>query len=103
MKRAKKSSKAQAVGRSGRTGCSTTEEAHGFALRVGGCRPYLATLFSAYRNEIEDAVREEYHRPMEAVIVPLREWRRLKRLDRKSNPKVTLDAHSSSVRSEETP
>lgn len=91
MKRAKKSSTAQAVGRSGRTGSTKikrekTAEARGWGLRVGGgpC-PYLWYKFSRVKADILSECTAPYHRPMEVVMIPLREWRRLKRMDRKSN------------------
>ena len=95
MKRAKKSSTAQAVGRSGRTGCSTkrprekTSEARGWGLRVGGPCPYIWFKFSRTKMEIIQECTAHYHRPMEVVMVPLREWKRLKRVDRRSNTRLS--------------
>lgn len=60
-----------------------TEEAIGWALRVGGPLPYIGYTFSTNKDDIEKQVVTKYHKPMKVAIVPLREWRRLKKLDAK--------------------
>ena len=60
-----------------------TEEAVGWALRVGGPLPYIGYSFSTNKEEIEKLVVTKNHRPMKVAIIPLREWHRLKKLDAK--------------------
>lgn len=58
-----------------------TEEAYGWALRVGGPRPYLSwNEFHANKKEVKCS--EKYHKPMRAVLMTLREFKRLKRIER---------------------
>jgi hypothetical protein len=58
-----------------------TEEAIGWAVRVAGPLPYLSYYgFGYYRQWAQRECTETYHRPMRAVLLPLREYRRLKRL-----------------------
>lgn len=56
-----------------------TEKAIGWGLRVGGPAPYLAWTFQ--RLECDVVCTEPYHRRMKCVLIPLREWKRLKRMD----------------------
>ena len=55
------------------------EEVHGWGLQIGGPHPYLACYFKAYKEGIETT--ESYHRAVKVVLIPLAEWKRLKRLD----------------------
>jgi hypothetical protein len=57
-----------------------TEEARGWAVRIGGRRPYLAYEFSWYKPRIEALCCQTFQRPVRAVLLPLAEYRRLKRL-----------------------
>lgn len=57
-----------------------TEEVKGWGLRVGGIRPYLAhNIFTSNKYEVERQCTANYHRPMKCVLVPLREWKSLKK------------------------
>jgi len=56
-----------------------TEEAHGYGMKVGGPRPYLAYLFSLLKNTIERECREDYHKPVKVVIITESEYRKLKK------------------------
>lgn len=61
---------------------SKTEEARGWGVRVGGPLPYLSGhVFERDREDAEMACTEPYHRPMRVVLLPLREYCRLKRLE----------------------
>ena len=54
-----------------------TEIAKGWALRVGGSKPYLAWgQFEYDKKKIK--CWESYHRAVKAVLVPLEEYHRLK-------------------------
>lgn len=52
---------------------------HGWGVRVNGPRPYLAQFFSYYRAVANKECTEKYHRPVKVVLLPLAEYRRLKR------------------------
>ena len=58
-----------------------TEVAYGWGLRVGGGDPYLGYHFSIDKKSIESIMTESYHRAVKVAIVPLSEWKRLKKLD----------------------
>jgi hypothetical protein len=60
-----------------------TEPAEGWGLKVDGPRPYMACEFSSSELEIVKVVSQTYHKPIKVVIIPLREWQRLKRLEAK--------------------
>lgn len=63
-----------------------TEEAKGWGLRVGGCRPYLAWDFSVEKENIEAKCGPgTYCRPVKAVLLPLGEFNRLKRNQKDTN------------------
>lgn len=60
-----------------------TEEAIGWGVRVGGGPlPYLAYFFSTKKEEANAECTEHYHRPVRVAIVPLAEYRRLKKLEK---------------------
>ena len=65
--------------------CSATEEARCWAMRVGGSRPYLSYWSASSKAEIEKRISEPYQRPVRAVLVPLAEYRRLKRIERQNS------------------
>lgn len=56
-----------------------TEEAKGWGMRVGGPRPYLAYVFDKEQSEIQKVCVASYHRPVKVVMIPLKEYRELKR------------------------
>lgn len=57
-----------------------TDSATGWGMRVGGPKPYLAWgCFEYDKRAVEAECKESYHRPMKCVLVPLREYLRLKR------------------------
>ena len=57
----------------------TTDVARGWGLRVGGSLPYLAYTFARTKEQIAQQCILSYQRPMQVVVVPLREYRRLVR------------------------
>jgi len=60
-----------------------TEEAKGWGIRVGGPRPYLAYhVFHSTKEQVQSRCTEDYHKPVKVVLVPLSEWRRLKRIEK---------------------
>ena len=59
-----------------------TEEARGWGLRIGGPRPYLAWRLTDNKADIKEVCNESFHRPVRVVLLPLAEYRRLKRLER---------------------
>jgi hypothetical protein len=59
-----------------------TQVARGWGLRVGGPLPYLALEFSLDKERMEEEVTEAYHRPVRVILVPLAEYRRLKRIEK---------------------
>jgi hypothetical protein len=54
-----------------------TENAIGWGRRVGGSCPYLAYEFSRTKAEVE--ITQPYHRAVRVILLPLSEYRRLKR------------------------
>ena len=58
-----------------------TEEAIGWGLRIGGSLPYLGYYFSTIKSDIEKQMNEPYHKAVRVVMIPLAEWKRLKKLD----------------------
>ena len=54
-----------------------TEIAKGWGLRVGGCRPYLAWAIAHRKDGIK--LTERYHKTARVVLVPLAEYRRMRR------------------------
>lgn len=69
-----------------------TEVARGWGLRVndrhpGGPSPYIAYVFSFNKDEMEKELADlECEHLVRVVLVPLAEYRRLKRLEKKVNP-----------------
>ena len=61
---------------------SKIEEAKGWGIRVGGPSPYLAYEFHFRKEDVLAALTEPYHRPVKVVMLPLAEWRRLKKAAR---------------------
>ena len=60
-----------------------TEIVRGWALRVGGPLPYLwGHAISYKKTDITPYVAEPFHRIVKVVMMPLAEYRRLKRLDK---------------------
>lgn len=60
-----------------------TEEARGWGIRVGGPWPYLMWELQPTKAQIMPLLSQTYQRPMECVLIPLREWRRLTRKAKK--------------------
>ena len=56
-----------------------TEEAKCWGLRVGGSKPYLGYVVAMEKEGIE--LSEPYHKAVKVVIIPIAEWRRLKKPD----------------------
>lgn len=56
-----------------------TKPAIGWGMRIDGPRPYLDFQFSWEKKHI----KADYtcHRPVRVALVPLAEWKRLKRLE----------------------
>jgi hypothetical protein len=59
-----------------------TEIARGWGLRVGWCRPYLACEASMSKYDIR--LHQPYHRRVRVVVMPLAEYRRLKRIEKEN-------------------
>lgn len=59
-----------------------TSEAVGWGVRVDGPEPYLAYEFYTNKFDAEESCDKSYHRPVRVAIIPLREFRRLRKLDR---------------------
>ena len=59
-----------------------TQESRGWGLRVGGSNPYLGYHFSIQKKDIQIKIKESYHRAVRVVILPLGEWKRLKKKDK---------------------
>jgi hypothetical protein len=59
-----------------------TEIARGWGLRVDGTVPYLAYRMGMRKHDIE--CTQTYHRPVRVVLLPLAEYRRLKRIEKEN-------------------
>ena len=58
-----------------------TKESKGWGIRVGGPRPYLAGVFHWTKAETVKGWEENCFRPVRVVLLPLADYRRLKRMD----------------------
>ena len=62
---------------------SRTKEVYGWGLRISRPEPHLAYDFSFYKELIENKCPGRLYRPVKVVLLPLAEFRRLKRLANK--------------------
>lgn len=61
-----------------------TEVALIWGLRVGGKRPYIGHHVHSVRGGMTTHCTERYHRPVRVAVLPIAEYRRLLRIEKKS-------------------